>query len=160
LKREARRHVEQLEWAIRGALEELEKDPRQAYNKAFYAWREAVATAASILASNPALSERLRRLSAYEENRIIVTTSNAPRVLRALKEHIEEQHPLYEVLEELDTVRRDAYMLHTAFYEGVEHASFTGAEEAAETLRRVVSAAGDALRVVKSLLASRPREEG
>ena len=164
--KELRRHIRQLEWAVRGAEEELRRDPRQAYNKAFYAWREAIAALAAMLAAGPGaqpLRERLREIGAYEEGEVRVTTSNAPRVLKTLKEYVMKTigagHEVYRLLEGLDALRKDAYMLHTAFYEGTEHAGFTGDEEAIKTAHRVIGAAAGILERVKRFIESRVSQD-
>ena len=135
---------------------------RNVYMMAFRAWREAVAALAAVLAAGPGaqpLRERLREIGAYEEGEVRVTTSNAPRVLKTLKEYavktIGAGHEVYRLLEELDALRKDAYMLHTAFYEGAEHAGFTGDDEAVETAHRVIGTAAGILERVRRLAAGR-----
>ncbi len=150
--REYRRHLQNLKWALDEAAKHLERGSRrQAYGKVFLAWKEAIALTIASLLATPSLSddakkallEALGKLPSppLEDERITVTTSNAPKVLRTLitlcgklgcSSHVTR------VLGLLEESRSLAYMLHVAFYEGAEHAGFVDDEEASSHARELV----------------------
>ena len=78
---------------------------------------------------------RLRRRGFTEDSVIRATTAAAPRIIHLVVEKA-EQEPVRELARSLLGLRKDAYMLHTAFYEGPEHAGFTGPEEAPSKQRQ------------------------
>ncbi len=160
LLREARRHLEGAEWALREASAELRRSPRQGFNKVFLAWKEAIAaTVALAAAQGRDIAEALRRLqpSPFEDGRVVVTTGNAVRLLHRLQGLCGKGRcrGLDRVLRELLEARPLAYMLHTAYYEGAEHAGFADEKEAigaAEGLaRRLDAVAGELQRVAEEL---------
>jgi len=78
------------------------------------------------------LREELRRRGFTEDDVVKSTTATAPKIIYLVAEKA-EQEPVRELAQSLLGLRKDAYILHTAFYEGPEHAGFTGPDEALET---------------------------
>jgi len=142
---EVERHLENLQWALEAAGRELGGgEARQAFNKVFLAWKEAVAAAAALAAL---LEEEVaRRLSTMEpspiqDGRIVVTTANAPKALRVLRDACSGgdcPEELRRLIEELWRARQLAYQLHYAYYEGPEHAGFADEGEASASARSLL----------------------
>ncbi len=143
---------------MREAEEELSKGKlRQAYNKVFLAWRGALALIAAKLLEHPAYrGEVMNALKMLPEPAVSgegvrITTGNAARVLPRLQRlcmELDCPEGITEALRVLAETRKDAYMLHTAFYEGAEHAGFEGDDEAAETAKRLIERLGRVLALV------------
>ncbi len=113
------------------------RSPRQSLNKVFAAWKALVAALAQLASElDPGLREELRRRGFIEDGVVKVTTATAPRIIHLVAEKA-GQEPVRELARSLLGLRKDAYILHTAFYEGPEHAGFTGTEEALETATRL-----------------------
>ncbi|WP_048191420.1 hypothetical protein [Pyrolobus fumarii] len=145
--REVERHRGNLLWALELAERELGTTPRQAFNKVFLAWREAIAYIAARLLADLRLSkvvrDQLSRLPtpAYEDGEVRVTTSNAVKTLKTLLRVCSEAgcgRRVVEALRLLWEVRDTAFKLHTAFYEGPEHAGFEDEMEAVEATGRLL----------------------
>jgi len=126
---------------------ELGTTPRQAFNKVFLAWREAIAYIAARLLADPRFSgivrDQLSRLPtpAYEDGEVRVTTGNAVKTLKTLLRVCSEAGCSQRVVEALGLLweaRDTAFKLHTAFYEGPEHAGFEDEREAVEATRRLL----------------------
>ncbi len=116
---------------------ERTKSPRQSLNKVFAAWKALVAALAQLASElDPGLREELHRRGLIEDGVVKATTAAAPRIIHLVAEKA-EQEPVRELAQSLLILRKDAYILHTAFYEGPEHAGFTGPEEALETAARL-----------------------
>ncbi len=116
---------------------ERTKSPRQSLNKVFTAWKALVAVLPQLASElDPVLREELRRRGFTEDGAVKVTTATAPKIIHLVAEKA-EQEPVRELAQSLLSLHKDAYILHTAFYEGPEHAGFTGTEEALETAIRL-----------------------
>jgi len=146
-RREYSRHLGEL-WALEAAGEELRRgEAWQAFNKLFLAWKGAVAAVAAGLAGSPGGGRAVEALSnmspsPLQDGRIVVTASNAPKILYRLLALCREegcQPGAAEALEELWAERSTAYQLHNAYYEGPEHAGFIDAEEAVDTARKLIA---------------------
>lgn len=119
---------EALRW-LQEFRREKDRNTRQAFNKVFSAWKTVAALVALLGAmESRGLLNELRRRGFVEDGSVRVTTANAVKVLRL----VAKQGPgkLREVAQGLLELRKEAYMLHTAFYEGAEHAGFEEEEEA------------------------------
>ena len=149
-RREMERHLEEMAWALEEAERELKQRrgrERQAFDKLFFAWKKAIAATAARLAAGPEgdrVAEVLSSLtpSPVQEERIIVTTGNAIKTLRTLIRYCESRRCPYdvaEVLNELWRCRAAVYQLHTAYYEGAEHAGLADTEEAVLLAKKVLN---------------------
>ena len=157
--KEVKRHLKNMTWALGEAEEELASGaPRQAYNKVFLAWREAIAYIAALLLEDPRLSSMVRDaltrlpVPAYEDGEVRVTTSNAVKTLRALLRLCTAagcDKRIVEALRLLERLRDTAYKLHTTFYEGPEHAGFEDEKEATEAAKTILEKVRDALETLQ-----------
>ncbi len=148
---EVERHLKGLQWALEAARRELSGgESRQAFNKVFLAWKEAVAAVAALAALLG--EEAARRLSTMEpspiqDGRIVVTTANAPKTLRLLRDACSVEdcpEELRRLIEELWRMRPLVYQLHYAYYEGPEHAGFADENEAAVSARSILTRLAEA----------------
>ena len=160
---EATALARELDRQLGEALEALQKahaelrsgEQRQAYGKLFLAWKKAVAAllAAAALAA-PEIIEALEKAPQpplTERWEIIVTTGNAPKLLRLLRDSCLAAGCPMEILEAarlLEEARRDAYMLHYAYYEGPERAGFADDGEAMEAAERTEQRIREALKLL------------
>ena len=150
---EAARHLDYARTLLEEARLHLGKD-YQAFEKIFAAWKKLVAATLALLLiravsagslSGGNLLIELRKNEIIEEDegrvRIVVTTGNAPKATRMLREYSSlAGSDLEDIIEKLYNIRNSKiYQLYYAFYEGsAAHAGFSGEEEALELARRVL----------------------
>ena len=140
---EIRRLIESIEWALSRFRAEIDSDPRQAFEKAFLAWKAAVALliARYILENpdpgNPVVRELVElgvvSVSRSEEVEVRVKTSRAVKALKVLK-----RTRLARYAEELLGVRDAAFRLHSAFYDDPEHSGYADVDEAVGDAKKVI----------------------
>jgi len=154
---EARRLAEQLEWALHAFRSEMEREPRQAFEKAFLAWKTAAALAAlaAILSDGEELLNRLEELGAVSvgpsgELEVHVKTSNVVKVLYVLGELGPREAAV--AARRLLKHRKEAFMLHSSFYDDPLHSGFIDWGEAAEAARALVREVEAVARLVRGLL--------
>ena len=147
VKRIEERVVEAVEEAKAGGLE-------QAGEKAFAAWKASVEALLVLLlagAGRPELLGEAMRLGLASisegELKVRVTTTRAVKALKFLKSRCGAVSPeLCRAVEALDSVRREAFLLHNAFYGGLDEAGLDeeearrALEDVTEAARRVVEA--------------------
>lgn len=131
---------------------EARKMPRQSFNKVFVAWKAAVVALAQLGAKvEPRVADELEERGFMEDGRVKVATSTAPRILHIIREKATASQ-LRSLTERMLELRREVYLLHSAFYEGPEHAGFIGENEALEIAKRTARRLRELLEEVNTLL--------
>ncbi len=111
---------------------------------------------ARYILSDPSVLPELQRLGYVDSDYTIrVTTSNAAKVVRRLKDiglryGIDKRY--VDAIEELDSMRGDVFRLHSAFYDTPELAGFADDSEA---LRLAEDLMGRLMKIYSSIFRSR-----